>query len=116
MAKKAAANAEPEVIEEEDVITDLEKKYGVGAFVSARDFMKIKKEIIPVSPKLDLVLGGGIPEGSCVILAGPPKLGKTVTSLHCSANAQALGRNVYFLNVEGRLKQRDLAGIPKLNF
>lgn len=114
MAKKAAANVETEV--EEEVITDLEKKYGAGAFVSARDFMNIKKEIIPVSPKLDLILGGGIPEGSCVIFAGPPKFGKTVTSLHFSANAQERNRNVYFLNVEGRLKQRDLSGIPKLNY
>lgn len=110
MAKKAAANEEKEVIE-----TDLEKKYGAEAFVSARDFIARKREVIPVSPKLDLILGGGIPEGSFVIMAGPPKIGKTVTSLHFSGNAQKRNRNIYYLNIEGRLKSRDLEGIPGLD-
>lgn len=114
MAKKAAANAEKE--EKVAVVeTDLEKKYGAAAFVSARDFMARKRDVIPVSPKLDLILGGGIPEGSFVILAGPPKIGKTVTSLHFSANAQKLNRNIYYLNIEGRLKSRDISGIPGLD-
>lgn len=110
MAKKAASEEKPEIVE-----TDLEKKYGAEAFVSARDFIARKREIIPVSPKLDLILGGGIPEGSFVIMAGPPKIGKTVTSLHFSANAQKKNRKIYYLNIEGRLKSRDLEGIPGLD-
>lgn len=106
MAKKAAAKKE---------LTDLEKKYGEGAFLSGKDFLEQPREIISVSPKLDMILGGGIPEGSFVILAGPPKIGKTVTSLHFAANAQKAGRKVFYLNIEGRLKPRDLKGIPGLD-
>lgn len=95
--------------------SDLVKKYGEQAFVSAVDFLKEKRDIIPVSPKLDMILGGGIPEGSFVILAGKPKCGKTSTSLHFAANAQKFGRKVYFFNIEGRLKPRDLLGIPHLD-
>jgi len=97
-------------------LSDLEKKYGASAFVSAEDFLNEKKEFISVSPKIDMVTGGGIPEGSFVILAGPPKIGKTVTSLHFAANAQKVGRKVYYLNIEGRIKDRDLLGIPGLQF
>lgn len=101
---------------EKEKVSDLEKKYGKSAFVSMEDFFAEKKtkDIISVSPKIDMILGGGIPEGSFVIFAGPPKVGKSVTSLHFAANAQALGRKVYYLDIEGRLKERDLRGIPKL--
>lgn len=90
-------------------------KYGEGAFISGENFINEKREIINLSPKIDLGLGGGVPEGSNVILAGPPKCGKTVTSLHLAAKAQKLGRKVFFLNVEGRLKPRDLKGIRGLD-
>lgn len=79
---------------------------------------------IPVSPALDIILNGGIPEGSFVVLTGQPKCGKTTTSLDFAATAQqeqygagtySSGRNVYYLNIEGRLKKRDLQGIPKIN-
>jgi len=93
---------------------DLISKYGENAFISGDDFLNEKREIISVSPKIDMVLGGGIPEGSFVILSGPPKGGKTLTALHFAANAQELGRKVYYLNIEGRIKPRDIQGIPKL--
>lgn len=114
MAKKAKNNTETTEENEKTNETDLVKKYGQDAFVSAADFLNEKREVISVCPKLDLVLDGGIPEGSFVIFAGPPKIGKTVTSLHFSANAQLAGRKIYYLNIEGRLKPRDLAGISKL--
>jgi recombination protein RecA len=83
-----------------------------------------KKSItIPVSPSLDIVLNGGIPEGSFVVLTGQPKCGKTTTSLDFAATAQRpeyqgtlkSPREVYYLNIEGRLKKRDLEGIPGLD-
>lgn len=111
--KKADDNVDGVVVNPNEE-TDLEKKYGKSAFISAEDFLKEERQVIPVSPKLDLILDGGIPEGSFVIFAGPPKIGKTVTSLHFAANAQIAGRKVYYLNIEGRLKPRDLEGIPKL--
>lgn len=109
MAKK-----EKEVVESVSGIKELTNKYGKEAFISGEDFLKEKREVISFSPKLDLLLDGGIPEGSFVILSGPPKCGKTVSSLHFAANAQLLGRKVYYLNIEGRIKPRDLNGIPKL--
>jgi recombination protein RecA len=57
-------------------------------------------------------------------LTGQPKCGKTTTSLDFAATAQDPkygygsfkdGREVYYLNIEGRLKKRDLQGIPHLN-
>ena len=105
----------------EDVIKD---KFGDilfgGEFITSS-----KSIIIPVSPSIDMMLGGGIPEGSLVIVTGLQKLGKTSLCLHFAGNAQDIkyrndmcpkeGRHVYFLNVEGRIKPRDLLGIKHLN-
>lgn len=52
------------------------KKFGSDAFVSGQNIIENPHEVIPVSPKLDAVLGGGIPGGSVVTLAGPEKSGK----------------------------------------
>lgn len=94
---------------------DLVKKYGESAFISGDKLRECANPIVHVSPKLDLVLGGGIPGGSVVTLAGDPKCGKTVTSLHIGAKGQQVGRPLYFLNVEGRIKPRDLDGIKGLD-
>lgn len=94
---------------------DLVKKYGEQAFINGADFLEEPRRIVSISPKLDMILGGGVPEGSFVIFAGPPKVGKTVTALQLAKNAQKLNKKIYFLNVEGRLKQRDLLGIKGLD-
>ena len=100
------------------------KDFGENIVVNANNIINKKQIIIPVSPCLDMILGGGIPEGSFVTLTGQPKCGKTVTSLDFAATAQDPkygtdtykdGRNVYYLNIEGRIKPRDLEGIPHLN-
>ena len=52
------------------------KDYGDSLLVSGRDLLEKKIVTIPVSPKIDLILGGGIQEGSRVILTGQPKYGK----------------------------------------
>ena len=70
--------------------------------------------VISVSPKIDIALGGGVPEGSLFIMTGPEKVGKTVTALAFCSNAQSLQRKVYYGNIEGRLKKRDLEGIVDL--
>lgn len=95
------------------VVEDIIKKYG-GVINNGQTFIDKPKIVIPFSPSMDIGLGGGIMEGSFVIITGPPKGGKTISSLHFSANAQKLGRKVYYLNIEGRLKTRDLKGIKKL--
>ena len=70
-----------------------------------------KRKIIPFSPSLDILTGGGIPEGSWTILVGIPKGGKTSTILHFCRNAQQKehgSRKIFYANIEGRLSQRDL--------
>ena len=57
-----------------------------------------------------------MPEGSLFIMTGPEKVGKTVTALTFCANAQKrYERKIYYANIEGRLKKRDLQGITDLS-
>lgn len=91
------------------------KKLGQGAFITGADLQDTQHDILHVSPKLDIILGGGIPGGSVVTIAGDPKAGKTITALHILAKAQHQGRPTYFINVEGRIKPRDLQGIQGLD-
>jgi recombination protein RecA len=103
----------------EDVI----KNYGDNIMISATAVVDRNLITIPVSPSIDVVLNGGVPEGSFMILTGQPKCGKTTTSLDFAATAQKeeyqgdlkSPRHVYYLNIEGRLKKRDLEGIRNLN-
>jgi recombination protein RecA len=103
---------------------DVTKTFGDNIILTGNNIIDKQVLTIPVSPALDMILGGGIPEGSFVILTGQPKGGKSVTALDIAATAQKLdyaygsfkeGRQVYYFNVEGRLKKRDLAGIKGLN-
>jgi recombination protein RecA len=102
---------------------DVTKQFGSDIMLSASALVDRKNVIIPVSPSLDIILSGGVPEGSFVILTGQPKCGKTTTSLDFAATAQKpeyqgdlkKPRHVYYLNIEGRLKKRDLEGIPGLD-
>ena len=102
---------------------DVVKNFGDDIMLTGNAIVDKKSVIIPVSPSLDIILNGGIPEGSFVVLTGQPKCGKTTTSLDFAATAQKPeykgdlkdSREVYYLNIEGRLKKRDLEGIPGLN-
>lgn len=55
---------------------DVVKNFGDNIILSGNALMDKKSVIIPVSPSLDIVLNGGIPEGSFVVLTGQPKCGK----------------------------------------
>jgi recombination protein RecA len=102
---------------------DVTKNFGDQVILSGNALVDKTLINIPVSPALDIVLNGGIPEGSFVVLTGQPKCGKTTTSLDFAATAQnpkyqgdlKSPREVYYLNIEGRLKKRDLEGIPNLD-
>lgn len=98
-------------------IDDLIKKFGVGVFQDAATLKSTKGGIIPLSPALDMILGGGVPFGSVVRLTGDPKCGKTLSSLCLARNAQQLDERAYvvYLNIEGRIKRRDLDGIQGLD-
>lgn len=103
---------------------DVTKTFGDSVILTGSAVVDKEVIVIPFSPSLDIILNGGIPEGSFVVLTGQPKCGKTTSSLDFCATAQKIeyahgsfkdGREVYYLNIEGRLKKRDLEGIPGLN-
>jgi len=102
---------------------DVMKTFGDDIILSGNSIVDKKLITIPFSPSLDIILNGGIPEGSFVVLTGQPKCGKTTSSLDFAATAlkdEYQGglkskREVYYLNIEGRLKKRDLEGIPGLD-
>ena len=71
-------------------------------------------EVIGVSPALDIALGGGLREGSVVVMTGDPKSGKTTTALHFASKCQAKGKRVIYLNTEGRLSKQNFEGIKGL--
>lgn len=72
-------------------------------------------EVISVSPALDIALGGGLREGSVVVMTGDPKSGKTTTSLHFAAKCQAKGKRVIYIDTEGRMSEQNFVGIPGLD-
>lgn len=99
-----------------DIFKEIEKKYGINVVQSGDEFLAKPKQIIPVSPAMDLALGG-IPEGSWWVVSGPPKYGKTTLALSFCANAQLEeygSRMINFFNIEGRLKEMNLKGIEGL--
>jgi DNA repair protein RadA/Sms len=72
-------------------------------------------EVINLSPALDIALGGGLREGSVVVMTGDPKSGKTTTALHFASKCQAKNKRVIYVNTEGRLSKQNFEGIKGLN-
>lgn len=94
------------------------KEFGEGIFVSAESFLEKPKMVIPLAPQIDIALNGGIPEGSTVICSGQPKTGKTTSCLSFASTCQRPeygARDVYYMDIEGRLKAMNLKGINGLD-
>jgi archaellum biogenesis ATPase FlaH len=74
-------------------------------FTSAFDALNECKNltVVPVSPSIDYRLGGGIPEGSFVLIRSRQKVGKTSCSMQIAQNALMQGRIVIFVDAERRL-------------
>ncbi len=107
-----------EKTKEVSVHKKISKQFGDNILVGANSILDNKSIIIPISPKLDMITGGGILEGTMVNISGPAKGGKTLSALTIAAMAQKEeygGREIYYYNIEGRLRERDLRGIPGLN-
>ena len=94
---------------------DSDQKFGIGVMTDANSLIQYNRKIVPVSPAIDVGLGGGIPEGSWVIISGGEKVGKTSTALQIAANAQQLDKFIYFYTIEGRIKKRDLESMHNLD-
>ena len=107
MAKK-----KDEVIElnkEAIFLKSLNETYG-NIVSSGRDLINKSQEIISISPRMDSILGGGIPEATTTFISGPPKSGKTSLILRICRMAQLLGRTVVYIDVEHRLKKMNMEG------
>lgn len=72
-------------------------------------------KVIGISPSLDMALGGGLREGSVVVMTGDPKTGKSTTALYFAAKCQAVGKNVIYFNTEGRITKENFTGIKGLD-
>lgn len=93
---------------------EIQSAYGDGIIVDGTSIVARKRQVISISPAIDIIIGGGVPTGSWVVFSGPEKCGKTTTALQLASNAQAAGMTVYYLDIEGRLKTMNLTGIPGL--
>ncbi len=99
------------------VFKEIEKEYGSGSIVFPETILEEPTKVISWSPSVDLILSGGVPEGSWVSVNGKYKSGKSTSVLSFAANCQREEngcKNVYYLDVEGRLKKMNLTGIKGL--
>lgn len=89
----------------ETAIAQIEKAYGAGAVMRLGQNSTMNVEAIPTgSMTLDMALGiGGVPRGRIVEIYGPESSGKTTVALHIVAEAQKLGGEVAFIDVEHAL-------------
>ncbi len=89
----------------ENAIAQIEKAYGAGAVMRLGANSHLNVQTISTgSLSLDLALGiGGVPRGRIVEIYGPESSGKTTVALHIIAEAQKLGGEVAFIDVEHAL-------------
>ena len=113
MAKKAVS---VNTTEKKSRDSDIQKEFG-RVISNGSELLSAKKDrkVISVSPALDLALNGGILEGCWSLIAGDPKSGKSTTCLQICANAQAMGKPIIYIDVEGRLEAYNLNGIQGLD-
>jgi recombination protein RecA len=102
--------------ENDPVSNQINKKSGAIVEAGSQVLATLENfNTIGVSPALDIALGGGLREGSCVVMTGDPKTGKTTTALYFAAKAQKAGKNVFYFNTEGRLTKENFKGIKDLD-
>ncbi len=86
-------------------IAQIERQYGKGAVMKLGDSIGMQVDAISTgSIGLDAALGiGGLPRGRVVEIYGPESSGKTTLALHCVAEAQKIGGEAAFIDVEHAL-------------
>ncbi|MCM1132062.1 MAG: recombinase RecA [Ruminococcus flavefaciens] len=89
----------------ESAIKVIEKKYGAGAVMRLGQTRTLNVDAIPTgSMTLDMALGiGGMPRGRIVEVYGPESSGKTTVALSVIAQAQKMGGEAAFIDVEHAL-------------
>ena len=102
--------------EDDPISNEINKKYGAIVESGTEVLASLENyKTIGISPALDIALGGGLREGSCVVMTRDPKTGKTTTALYFAAKAQKEGKNVIYFNTEGRLTKENFKGIKDLD-
>lgn len=88
-----------------NVFRSIEKQYGKGSIMKLGEMPEVSVEAIPTgSMTLDIALGvGGLPRGRIVEIYGPESSGKTTVALHVIAEAQKMGGEAAFIDVEHAL-------------
>ncbi|MEG1550428.1 MAG: recombinase RecA [Ruthenibacterium sp.] len=89
----------------EAALQAIEKQFGKGAIMKLGQNVTMNVDFISTgSLSLELALGiGGLPRGRIVEIYGPESSGKTTLALHCIAEAQKIGGEVAFIDVEHAL-------------
>ena len=89
----------------ETAISQIEKQYGKGSIMKLGQNATLNIEAIPTgSLSLDIALGvGGVPRGRVIEIFGPESSGKTTLALHIVAEAQKLGGEAAYIDVEHAL-------------
>ncbi|MDE5770210.1 MAG: recombinase RecA [Ruminococcus sp.] len=89
----------------EGALKMIEKKYGAGAVMRLGQTKTLDVDAIPTgSMTLDMALGiGGVPKGRIVEIYGPESSGKTTVALSVISQAQKMGGEAAFIDVEHAL-------------
>ena len=105
MGKKKNKNNSEGAVNLEEVMKEIQEKFGVGSIMQLGKMIKIPVEVIPTgSLALDLALGvNGIPKGRIVEIYGAESSGKTTLALHIIAQAQRRGGKAAFIDSEHAL-------------
>ena len=109
IAKKAAVvkatTTEDKKTALDGAIKQIEKKYGAGAVMRLGQTKTLNVAASPTgSMMLDMALGiGGVPRGRIVEIYGPESSGKTTVALSVIAQAQKMGGEAAFIDVEHAL-------------
>lgn len=104
-SKPTAAPASDKKAALETALAQIEKQFGKGAVMKLGANVAMQVDAISTgSLGLDLALGiGGLPRGRVVEIYGPESSGKTTLALQTLAEAQKLGGEVAFIDVEHAL-------------
>ncbi len=89
----------------QNAIEQIEKTFGEGSIMKLGENRHLDVDVIPTgSLGLDLALGvGGVPKGRIVEIYGPESSGKTTVALQMVAQAQKMGGEAAFIDVEHAL-------------
>lgn len=103
----------------ENIYNKIGDDYGSGTLIGGEQFISRPKTIIPFSPALDMICGGGgIQSGTTVTITGNEKTGKTCSAFSFAANCQRPeygSRPIFYFKIEGRLSDKHLSEIQGLN-